>query len=105
MEATTEALDGLLDGMALSGVLYYGWLVVFVATFAGIWRSTLKATRLLCFVINQVATWAMVASGNLSLAILTERAAISVGVAAAALILGWLLFERRGQADLSAERW
>lgn len=80
--------------------LFFTWLVVFVFTFTGVWRARWRWVRLVCYLVNQAASFIMLQAGILTLAIVYGRWREATATALLTLVLSlWLFRERPTQTD------
>ncbi len=85
--------------------LFFAWLVVFVFTFTGVWRARWRWVRLICYLVNQAASFIMLQAGVLTLAIIYGRWREAAATALLTLVISLWFFrdpappakERKGQ--------
>ncbi len=90
--------------------LFFAWVVIFTGTFAGVWRAPQRWVRLMCYVVNQIASFGMLQAGVLTLAILLGYWRETIAAAAVTLVaFCWVFRDRRQgtwrqRADLMTSR-
>ncbi len=78
--------------------LFFAWIVVFTTTFAGVWRAGRRWIRLVCYVVNQMANFAMLQAGLLTFAIILGHWRETIAVAGLTLVAScWFFRERRSE--------
>lgn len=97
---TTTVYDQLNPFNAGNLALYFAWVVSYMLTLMGIWRSRRALTRFCCFAVNQTFSVGILLSWTLTALLAYTYWWQSLVVAASAALLGWLLFSpRRPAAD------
>ena len=76
--------------------LFFAWVVTFILTFTGVWRAPQRWVRLLCYAINQIASFGMLQAGILTVAIIYGHWREAIAAAALTLVAScWLFRDRR----------
>ncbi len=76
--------------------LFFAWVITFILTFTGVWRAPQHWVRLLCYAVNQVASFGMLQAGILTLAIIYGHWREAIAAAALTLVAScWLFRDRR----------
>lgn len=76
--------------------LFFSWVVIFTVTFAGVWRAPQRWARLLCYVVNQVASFGLLQAGVLTFAIFLGHWRETIAAACVTLVAScWMFRERR----------
>jgi len=75
--------------------LFFAWLVIFVFTFTGVWRARWRWVRLICYLVNQAASFIMLQAGILTLAIAFGRWREAAATALLTFIISLWLFRER----------
>ncbi len=76
--------------------LFFAWVVIFTATFAGVWRASQRWVRLVCYAVNQIASFGMLQAGLLTFAILLGHWRETIAAAVVTLVAScWAFRERR----------
>ncbi|MHA1565129.1 MAG: hypothetical protein ACTSX7_07435 [Alphaproteobacteria bacterium] len=85
--------------------LFFGWLVIFVFTFTGVWRARWRWVRLCCYLVNQAASFIMLQAGILTLAIAFNRWREAAATALITFVISlWLFRERPTQTNQRARQ-